>query len=141
MEAQGKITKSPQRYLKEDRLKSAGDFSRVFNDGLWGSSDVARVVIFKRGDDLASRFGMAVSKKFGKAHQRNLIKRRMREIVRRNKTSLPLGFDCVILPSNRTPNPSYIQLEEALPRLIRKTLGRVDHRQKKDRKQHGRRKR
>lgn len=141
MEAAGKITKSPQSYLKQDRLKSAEDFSRVFNNGLWGSSDVARVVIFKRDDDLAARFGMAVSKRFGKAHQRNLIKRRMREVARRAKSSLPLGFDCVILPSNRTPNPSYEQLEDALPRLIRKTLGRLEHRQKKDRRQHGRRKR
>jgi ribonuclease P protein component len=129
------------RYQKDDRLRRGEDFSATFKEGLWGRNDVVRIVIRRRQGGGRSRFGMAVSKKFGKAHKRNGFKRRLREVVRTTKGELPAGFDCVILPSNRSPNPSYEILLSSLPELIRKTVSRLNAGPKKDRKKYGRRRR
>jgi ribonuclease P protein component len=142
MKAQRNSPAADEQYPKAHRLRTAEDFSTTFSEGLWGSTDVIRVVVRKNlGEPIPrSRFGMAVSKKFGKAHQRNMLKRRIREVIRRTKAELPAGFDCVILPSNRTLNPSYEQILETLPKLIKQTVSRLERKGNKERRKNVRRK-
>jgi ribonuclease P protein component len=131
-DARGATTLSLSR---SERLRLARDFTRVFKAGDWGVSTSVRVVVCRRSaDSLGRRVGVAVSKAFGNAVRRNLIKRRMREAFRHVKASLPEGVDVVILPSRRSPNPSYQELRAALPGLIRKTLERHDRRRRKGRR-------
>lgn len=117
-------------FSKSERLARSADFSEAFAHGQWGVHRVVRVVI--RGNQTKlNRFGFAVSKRFGNAVRRNLIKRHMREAIRHIKSELPQGFDFVLLPSKFTPNPGFAELCDVLPRLVKKTVRRLEKRSSK----------
>lgn len=125
-------TPSPARpggLTKAHTLRRSQDFSKVFNAGTWGTCPELRLVLAPNGLPL-SRFGFSVSKRFGNAVARNLTKRRMREATRHILSEVPCGFDVVLLPSKHRPKPGFAELREVLPRLIRRTVGRHQHKAK-----------
>lgn len=73
-------------------------------------------------DGLGPRLGTAVSKKVGKAVRRNRIKRLIKECFRRNRETIPLDVDLVVVPKKRIPTKTltYQQVKDDLvPRLCK----------------------
>ncbi|VAW66009.1 Ribonuclease P protein component [hydrothermal vent metagenome] len=117
---------SRQAFLRQHRLLSADEFSRVFKKP-FRSSDryltILAVVREKSGGDnieientdrLSARLGLAISKKNAKrAVDRNRIKRLIRESFRQNKHKLP-AIDLVVMAKPITKNADNAQIFQSL---------------------------
>ncbi len=92
-----------ERFRKREGLKLRKDFARVFGARM-RVADEGLVVYVHRNGLKWSRLGLSVGKRVSRlAVQRNYVRRRIREAFRRQKRSLPLGFDiiCVAKPKAR----------------------------------------
>lgn len=96
-------TSTDERFRKREGLKLRKDFARVFGARM-RVADEGLVVYVSRNGLSWSRLGLSVGKRVSRlAVQRNYVRRRIREAFRRQKGSLPLGFDiiCVAKPKAR----------------------------------------
>ncbi len=91
-------TSSDRRFRIAQRLRTASEIARVFAEKHTAASDA--LVVHLSDNGLAwSRLGVITSRRVGNAVRRNAVRRRIREAFRRNKDTLPKGFDiiCVAL--------------------------------------------
>ena len=80
------------------RVRRHNEVRRVFDRGRSGASGPVVAYVFRRADELPSRYGLVVGKRWGNAVQRNRTRRLMRESFRLERPELPVGFDVLLLP-------------------------------------------
>lgn len=92
-------TSSDRRFRGAERLRSSKEIARVFAKKHTAADD-AMVVHLSDNGLTWSRLGVITSRRVGNAVRRNAVRRRIREAFRKNKDTLPKGFDiiCVARP-------------------------------------------
>ena len=87
----------PETLGKADRIKTGGEFSRVFREGRSVRDGSLR--LYMLANDLGrSRLGVAVSLRHGKAVRRTRLRRLCREAFRTVRAELPVGYDYMMVP-------------------------------------------
>ena len=113
-----------QRFGRVFRIRSRGDFERVYGTGSVAADAVLVLHASCNGRDV-TRLGLSVSRKVGPAIQRNRWKRLIREAFRRQRDALPSGYDLVVRP-RRGATPDYHAVARSLPRLARLAAKRLE---------------
>ena len=103
-------------FRKQDHLRSASDFKRVYDRRCSVSN--AWLIVYGCPNDLGRlRVGLSVSRKIGNAVARNRFKRLYREAFRLCRAELPSGLDLVLLP--RSPQePTLEDVKQSLRDLV-----------------------
>ena len=85
------------KFPKIRRLSGAKQFAEVFARRISAANKL--IVVYAAPNGLPySRLGLSVGKKLGTAVARNRIKRLFREAFRLEATTLPAGYDLVVVP-------------------------------------------
>lgn len=121
-------------FPKETRLLSSPQFRNVF-DGKRSVSDDTLIVYATRNEAGQSRLGLAVSRKIGNAVVRNAWKRRIREAFRLQRSSIPVGFDFVVLP-RRGAKLASAKIHSSLLALCRRAAKRCERVARKGERTH-----
>ena len=92
---------------QKNRLKTDGDFKKVFSDGRTLEGNLIKIRFLKNFKKY-SRFGFIISNTFeSKAASRNLIKRRLRAVVYFLLKNTKPGFDIIIWPKAALKKSTY----------------------------------
>ena len=83
---------------KNARLRVSSEFRRVQSRGRKVRTRHL-LVLYSRGRESQSRFGLVVSKKVGNAVARNRVKRWLREAIRHNRHSVQGRWDVAVIAS------------------------------------------
>lgn len=112
-----------QGFSREERLRRASDFDRVFAKGRRrrGRLMSVRWVPNELGH---ARLGVALSRRWKGAVRRNRAKRVIREAFRTHKDDLPKGTDLVVLPHLDWGDPKPDAVAGELVRLLGGVQGR-----------------
>ena len=103
---------------KANRLKSDGDFKKIFKYGKISENEFIKVKFLKNFKQ-HSRFGFIVSNKFApKAVVRNLFKRRLRAATYFLLKNIKPGFDVAIWPKTVLKKINYQILLNNLKNLL-----------------------
>ena len=103
------------------KLKKDNDFKEVFKNGRYKEKDFIKIKFLKNNLEI-SRFSFIVGLKISKkAVQRNKIKRRLEEIIRLNFKQIITGFDIIIFINKEIIEKEYIEIEENLIYLLKKS--------------------
>jgi len=107
----------PRKY----KLKKNNDFKKVFKNGRYKQKDFIKIKFLKNNLEI-NRFSFIVGLKISKkAVQRNKIKRRLEEIIRLNFKQIITGFDIIIFTDKEIIEKEYIEIEENLIYLLKKS--------------------
>jgi ribonuclease P protein component len=115
-----------QRFPKQLRILSRGDFRRVYAGRCAVGDDLLRLV-GRLNEQSHPRLGLSVSRECGNAVVRNRWKRLLREAFRLSREKLPTGLDFVAIP--RAPAPPELN---ALRKSIVNLSWRLSKRLQKD---------
>jgi ribonuclease P protein component len=112
------LDKIRHTFKKEERLKSEGDISGLFEQGLRVRHQGLNLIYRSNPQRTGCRAGFATKRQkgFGSV-ERNLNKRRMREAYRRTKHLIKPGFDLFIVAQRPL---TYAQIQSGLPQLLEK---------------------
>jgi ribonuclease P protein component len=112
------LDKIRHTFKKEERLKSEGDISGLFEEGLRVRHQGLNLIYRPAPERTGCRAGFATKRQkgFGSV-ERNLNKRRMREAYRRVKHLIKPGFDLFIVAQRPL---SYAQIQSGLSQLLEK---------------------
>jgi ribonuclease P protein component len=118
------MTKGEHHFSKFLRLRSTGQFQRVFA-ARNSAADHTLIVLAASSELPHCRLVLSVSKKVGNAVVRNRWKRLIREAFRKSKSELPSGFDFVVLPQRNVDVRTVKHLEQSLKSLTAKIAKRT----------------
>ena len=107
-------------FAKQNRLRRAKDFERVFKTGRSSFDKLTGIKITRTQNDFC-RFGVIVSTKVNKsAVKRNLIKRRVRFCLRSDKLFDCKNIDCVVIVLPAAREASYAQIKASVEYNLRR---------------------
>jgi len=116
------VRPAPARLRPRERLKTRGDYQRVFHRGLRVDGPFF-LMVAAANDQGFARLGLAAARKLGGATRRNRAKRLLRESFRKNK--LPgLGADLILLPKSDIVGRSQDEVEREYRSRLRNLLAR-----------------
>ena len=107
-----------QRLRRSERIRKRREFVEIQAAGGRIHTDDVVLLYRRRGEE--RRIGITVSRKVGNAVRRNRVKRLVREIWRRNKYSLPQGYDLVFVAKRSAAGARYARLEQQLLQAVRR---------------------
>jgi ribonuclease P protein component len=110
------------RLRPRERLKTRGDYQRVFRRGLRVDGPLFRMVAAPNDRGFA-RLGLAAARKLGGATRRNRAKRLLRESFRKNKLA-GLAADLILLPKSDILDRSQDEVEREYRSRLRSLLAR-----------------
>lgn len=99
-------------------LKTYSDFSKVYKKGRSQGNKYLVIYALKNGE--GNKIGISVSKKVGNSIVRHRVIRKIREIFRLNLDEIKKGYSLVVVARAAASDASYLQLEDAYIRLIKK---------------------
>ena len=106
---------------RRHRLRRSSDFARVrLNGRSWAHRLLVLAVVPNELE--VSRFGFVVSRRVGGAVRRNGVRRLLRETTRRNMSSIPNGWDCVLIARTPLSVATFSQTEVALVQLLQRAF-------------------
>lgn len=119
-----------ERFPVTLRVKSRGDFRRVFASGKVAADDVLVMHGVHQGAQESagqtvatasstSPIGISISKRVGSAPVRNRWKRLIREAYRTQKASIPAGLILIVRP-RKGASPEYKSIRKSLRSLARR---------------------
>lgn len=111
------------RFRRREHLRRAADFRRVY-ERRRSVSDADLIVYACENDLPYLRLGLSVSRKMGGAVKRNRLRRLYREAFRLSRGEMPVGLDLILIPRRPEP-PSLAELQQALPRLVRRIAEKI----------------
>ncbi|OYT72151.1 MAG: ribonuclease P protein component [Chloracidobacterium sp. CP2_5A] len=108
------------RFTKRERLLTSREFQRVYRHGRQLHSSL--FTVFVAPNRLGrTRLGVTTSRKLSKsAVERNRCRRRVREAFRRQRASLPVGWDMVVNVKFQMIAAPHALLEKEFARLMGK---------------------
>lgn len=93
-----------ERLYLNERIKKRNEIKSFFGNKsktiFLSSKDHIYSVIVKPNDFGYSRFAVSVKKSRGNAPVRNRAKRQVRDVFRKNRSSIPVGYDYFIIVNN-----------------------------------------
>lgn len=99
------------------RLRRSAELKRVRQLGEGYRHPLAVLVVLP--NDLGiSRFAFVASRRVGNAVQRNRARRLLREVVRLHMFQIEVGWDCVWIAREATPEAVYAEVETAVLHLL-----------------------
>ena len=104
-----------QRFPKSLRLRTRGDFRRVYERKSWAGDSTMRMAA-ARSDLPHPRLGLSVGRVVGNAVRRNRWKRLIREAFRTSRERMPAGLDLIVVPRNDI-EPELRRIAESLVSL------------------------
>ena len=104
-----------QRFPKSLRLRTRGDFRRVYERKCWIGDGTMRLA-GARSDLPHPRLGLSVGRVVGNAVRRNRWKRLIREAFRTSRERMPRGLDLIVVPRNDV-EPELRRITESLVNL------------------------
>ena len=106
-------------FSKGDRLRTSGEFRKVFDNGRRLGGRKVRLYVLENGTD-RSRLGLSIGKKAGNAVRRNRIRRVLREAFRLNRHILSPGYDIVMVATRGWGEEGLGDVEPEIVRLFQK---------------------
>lgn len=103
-------------FPRHARLRSPGDFRRVYSRGTRAHGQLLVVIGVPRGD--GHRLGVVVSKEHGTAVRRNKLKRILREAFRLERPTLGGAFDLIVIPRKREGHLEIVAVRAELIALV-----------------------
>ncbi len=94
---------SKRTYPKQARVTRRAEFDLAFDRGRRASSSAA-LLLARRNELPLSRIGISIGRKFGNSVERNRAKRLLREAFRFERSTLPPGFDYIVVPRSEFPD-------------------------------------
>ena len=82
---------------RNERINKKADFGKIYKEGV-GLTNPYFVVLYIKNGLPFTRLAISIKKKFGKAHKRNKLKRIIKEIFRKNKQTVSICCDILIIP-------------------------------------------
>jgi ribonuclease P protein component len=108
-----------ERLRKTERLRKRPEFLKTQRKGTRRSGK--SFIVYGRPTERSwSRLGVTASRRVGNAIERNWWKRRVREIFRRNKDTIPTGFDFVVIVKASGKRDDFETLSRELLELIKR---------------------
>lgn len=106
---------------RENRLRSARDFRRAFEEGRRASAP-GLICFAAAGPDATGppRVGVTASRKVGGATERNRVKRLLREAARRALPGLPEGTDVVLVATRVLVGKDFQYVAEQVEALVKR---------------------
>ena len=106
--------------LKKNVLRKNKDFSAIYKRGK--SVGDRYIVLFYRPNGLTyNRTGFLASKKVGNSVKRNRAKRLMKESYRKLESTLPVGYDYIIIARNTINGKKCADVEKSLTSAFKRT--------------------
>lgn len=105
---------------RSHRLKKNEHFQAVFLRGKSAANKQFVLYSAKQEEQGAFRAGISVSKKIGNAVIRNRVKRLIREAVARLETTIPQGWDLVIIARPGVETLSLQEIEQSLLHVLKR---------------------
>jgi len=101
------------------RIHQEKQYKKIFAKG---KKQVGRymVLLFLPNHLEWTRIGIITSKKVGKAHERNYAKRRLRAILWENFSSIPAGYDMVLIARVSIQSADYEKIQKDFLHLLKK---------------------
>jgi ribonuclease P protein component len=118
---EGRAPASSQRFGKSERLTTRSEYLLVQQHGTRIHLRDLLVFVYPRPE--GRRIGITASTKVGGAVERNRIKRLLREVWRRERDTLPEGYDIVFVAKRSATGLTYEELRRQLAELAQR-LGR-----------------
>lgn len=100
-----------QRLKASERLVRKADFERAYAKGKRLSSRWFIAYVFTTTVE-PLRVGVVASRRVGGAIERNRAKRRLRDVFRRNRPSMPVAADVVLIARPTISQASYREIEK-----------------------------
>ena len=100
----------PENLGPRERIRKQKDFFVLYKKGKRYRGKYFTLIHFPNNLEFC-RFAVVASKKVGNAVRRNKIKRRMRTLFRRNKNSIIIPMDLIVIASAELHNLSWTDLQ------------------------------